>query len=64
MINRILKRLIKTLLNWYYKRTNFYTLSWQVDETNSIHILSEEVFDTYTRHGIGEIPHNSIGGGE
>ena len=39
-------------------------LSWWVDKTNSIHILSEEVFDTYTRHGIGEIPHNSIGKGE
>lgn len=58
MINDFLAKIIRKLVTFYYKRTHFCSYSWGVDERNDIHILSEEVFDTYTRIGCRNDPHS------
>lgn len=57
MIDKILEKLIKILVSWYYKRTHFMAYIWGIDERNDIHILSEEVFEDYTRFGTREDKH-------
>lgn len=58
MINDFLKKIIRKLVTFYYKRTHFNSYSWGIDERNDIHISSEEVFETYTRFGTRNIPHS------
>ena len=50
MINDFLAKIIRKLVTFYY--------SWGIDERNDIHIISEEVFETYTRFGTRHDPHS------
>ena len=58
MINDFLAKIIRKLVTFYYKRTHFSSYSWGIDERNDIHIISEEVFETYTRFGTRHDPHS------
>ncbi len=61
MINKLLRFIIKNLVNLYYKRTHFLAYVWGIDELNGISILSEEVMldKGFTRFGTKEIAHTS-----
>ncbi len=61
MINKLLRFIIRKLVNLYYKRTHFLAWCWGIDELNGISILSEEVMldKGFTRFGTKEMPHTS-----
>jgi len=64
MAEKVLEKLIKKLVNLYYRRTHFYAWTWGIDEMNGISILSEEVHENFTRYGTKEIPHADRGGSD
>lgn len=43
----LIRKIIKKIVSWYYKRTGFLMYSWSIDEHTNISIRSEE----YTTDG-------------
>lgn len=54
MGDKLIKKLIKKLVTWKYKRDGFYAWSWGVDEHVDIHILTEESYLDRHRFGTRE----------
>lgn len=47
LIDRLVGKIIRRLVSWYYKRTGFLVYSWGIDEHTDITIRREE----YTSDG-------------
>ena len=51
---KMIKWIIKKLVNLHYKRTQFMAWSWEIDEHTDIHIISEESYLDRHRFGTRE----------
>lgn len=55
MIDKVLAKAIRILLNWYYARTHFESWGWGIDDTNDILVVSCEYFSDHYRLGVRDV---------
>ena len=51
MIDSLFRRLIRSLLKFYYRKFGFLAWSFSYNETTEIHVLTEEFINEYHRYG-------------
>lgn len=59
-MEKILQWLIKKLVTFYWKKYEFYTYSWGVNECVDLHIISEESYLHRHRFGLREERLNNV----
>lgn len=55
----LIRKIIKKIISWYYKRTGFLAYSWSIDEHTDISIRSEEYTSDGYRIGIREVKYET-----
>lgn len=58
-VDVLIRRIIKRLVSWYYKRTGFLAYSWSIDEHTEITILSAEYTSNGYRVGTGKVKYET-----
>lgn len=55
----LIRKIIKKIVSWYYKRTGFLAYSWSIDEHTDISIRSEEYTADGYRIGTREVKYEN-----